>query len=108
MKPTEEEAKRYYQSFIAWLTAFHPLEAMQAKFRGGRQRTIHPSHKGLGANDHERQQMTFEYSVFTKDGQENVRQSQTNDTEQVMALVLAEFDESEIDTVTLKTEPRNQ
>ena len=52
--------------------------------------------------------MTFEYSVFTKDGQENVRQSQTNDTEQVMALVLAEFDESEIDTVTLKTEPRNQ
>ena len=36
MKPTEEEAKRYYQSFIAWLTAFHPLEAMQAKFRGGR------------------------------------------------------------------------
>ena len=52
--------------------------------------------------------MTFEYSVFTKDGRENVRQSQTNDTEQVMALVFAEFNESEIDTVTLKTEPRNQ
>jgi hypothetical protein len=34
MKPTEEETKRYYQSFIAWLTAFHPLEAMQAKFNG--------------------------------------------------------------------------
>lgn len=34
MKPTEEEARRYYQSFIAWLTAFHPLEAMQAKFNG--------------------------------------------------------------------------
>jgi hypothetical protein len=50
----------------------------------------------------------FEYSVFTKDGQEHIRQSQTNDTEQVMALVFAEFDESEIDTVTLKTEPRNQ
>ena len=34
MKPTEEEAKRYYQSFTAWLTAFLPLEAMKAKFRG--------------------------------------------------------------------------
>ena len=34
MKPTEEETQRYYQSFIAWLATFHPLEAMQAKFRG--------------------------------------------------------------------------
>jgi hypothetical protein len=50
----------------------------------------------------------FEYSVFTNEGKEHIRQSSTNDTEQVMALVLAEFDESEIDTVTLKTEPRNQ
>lgn len=52
--------------------------------------------------------MSFEYSVYTNDGTEHVRQSHTNDTEQVMALVLAEFDESDIDTVTLKTEPRNQ
>jgi hypothetical protein len=34
MKPTEEEAKRYFQSFTAWLTAFYPLEAMKAKFNG--------------------------------------------------------------------------
>ena len=34
MKPTEEETQRYYHSFMAWLTAFYPLEAMQAKFRG--------------------------------------------------------------------------
>lgn len=31
MKPTEEETKRYYHSFINWLATFHPLEALQAK-----------------------------------------------------------------------------
>ncbi len=34
MKPTEEETKRYYHSFTAWLKAFYPLEALKANFNG--------------------------------------------------------------------------
>jgi hypothetical protein len=49
--------------------------------------------------------MKYEYSVFTIDGQEHVRYAPSNDTEEVMILVLKEFDESQIDTVTCKIEP---
>lgn len=52
--------------------------------------------------------MTYEYCVFTNNGNEYVRQCNTNDTEQVMQLVLKEWDESELETVTMKLEPRNQ
>ena len=52
-----------------------------------------------------KQKLWFEYSVFTTDGQEHVRYAPSNDTEEVMHLVLKEFDETQIDTVTCKIEP---
>lgn len=49
--------------------------------------------------------MTHEYAVFTTSGDEHTRYAPSNDQEEVMSLVLSEFDESEIDTVTCKIEP---